>query len=102
VTLLQLEIEHIRCVLEATNGICEAAKWLGIDRGTVRKKIDDYGIKYVKRPRRKREEGAAPSNQPRRRTPRINQVTMTRKRAPTTDGSGRAVNGMRIGLRSRS
>ncbi len=64
VTLKQLEIAHIRYVLENTDGICEAAKWLGIDRGTLRKKIAKYGIKYVKHPRRKREKGDAPSNEP--------------------------------------
>jgi transposase-like protein len=64
VTLVRLEIEHIRFALENTDGICEAAKWLGIDRGTLRKKIEQYGIHYVKRPRRKCKNGDAPSNEP--------------------------------------
>ena len=48
VTLEQLEIEHIRLVLESTDGMGEAAEWLGIDRGTLRKKIEKHGINYVK------------------------------------------------------
>jgi hypothetical protein len=52
VTLRQLEIEHIRRVLENTDEISEAAEWLGIDRGTLRKKIERHRIQYVKRPRR--------------------------------------------------
>lgn len=48
VTLEQLEITHIRLVLESTDGIGEAAHWLGIDRGTLRKKIEKHRIHYVK------------------------------------------------------
>lgn len=48
VTLEQLEIEHIRRTLESTDGISEAAEWLGIDRGTLRKKIEKHRIHYVK------------------------------------------------------
>lgn len=43
VTLEQLEIEHIRLVLESAGEKGAAAKWLGIDRGTLRKKIEKFG-----------------------------------------------------------
>ncbi len=53
VTLEQLEIEHIRRTLESTDGIGAAADWLGIDRGTLRKKIEKYRINYMKYARAK-------------------------------------------------
>ena len=61
-TLEQLEIEPIRRVLESTDGIGEAATWLGIDRGTLRKKIEKYRINYVKYARPQPPEPKPPSN----------------------------------------
>lgn len=43
VTLEQLEIEHIRLVLESAGEKGAGAKWLGIDRSTLRKKIEKFG-----------------------------------------------------------
>jgi hypothetical protein len=64
VTLKQLEIEHIRKVLESTEEKGQAAEWLGIDRGTLRKKIDKLGINYMKFSHPKPPETGPSSNEP--------------------------------------